>query len=202
MPTSPRPILRRLTVLAACTAALGVAGCSGGEGAEPEQPSATVELPLQQTADLEEAVEAAGCEIYDRQVRTAEHEDREFTADDYDHNPPVGGNHTPVWYEDGIYEPGASSDLGMLVHTLEHGRINVQYSADASDATVEQLEALLAETEGYHMLLYENATDMPYEVAATAWGHAVGCEEMSDDVFDVLRTFRTEYIDQGPERVP
>src|SRR3712207_7133322 len=35
-------------------------------------------------------------------------------------------------------------------------------------------EALLAESEGYHMLLYENTTDMDYAVAATAWTKAVG----------------------------
>ena len=45
------------------------------------------------------------------------------------------------------------------MHTLEHGRINVQYKKGTPAATVEQLEALLAEqNEGYHMLLYENTT--------------------------------------------
>ena len=47
----------------------------------------------------------------------------------------------------------------MLVHTLEHGRINVQYKKGTPAATVAKLEALLAEqNEGYHMLLYENTT--------------------------------------------
>ena len=52
------------------------------------------------------------------------------------------------------------------------------------------------------MLLYENTTDMPFAVAATAWTHPLGCPEMNDKVFDAIRTFRAQYIDKGPEKVP
>ena len=63
--------------------------------------------------------------------------------------------------------------------------------------------ALLAEqSDGYHMLLYENTTGMDAQVAATMWGHSVTCPRMNDDVLDVIRTFRASYIDQGPEDVP
>ena len=49
----------------------------------------------------------------------------------------------------------------MLVHTLEHGRIDVQYKPGTPAETVRQLEALLAEqNDGYHMLLFENTTGM------------------------------------------
>ena len=66
----------------------------------------------------------------------------------------------------------------MLVHTLEHGRINVQYKKGTPAADVAKLEALLAEqNEGYHMLLYENTTDMEPAVAATAWTHSLTCPD-------------------------
>ena len=52
------------------------------------------------------------------------------------------------------------------------------------------------------MLLYENTTGMDAAVAATTWGHSLTCPEMNDEVFDAIRTFRSEYIDQGPEDVP
>jgi hypothetical protein len=55
---------------------------------------------------------------------------------------------------------------------------------------------------GYHMLLFPNPTKMPYEVAATAWTHLLGCKTYNDKVIDALRTFRARYIDQGPEKVP
>ena len=191
-----------LTVaLVACSAVLAACGSEAASG--PAQPESEVELPLQQTANLREAVEAAGCELINAPEEGNQHDPtREFTADDYKTNPPTTGDHHPEWYEDGVYEPGTTDNLGMLVHTLEHGRVNVQYKPDTDDETVTQLEALVAESEGYHMLLYENATGMKYAVAATAWTHAVGCPEMNDQVFDAIRTFRTRYIDKAPEQVP
>ena len=161
-----------------------------------------VQLPEQQLGDLAAAAKAANCTVRNPPVEGQLHADRTFTASDYRSNPPTSGEHNPVWYEDGIYEPGNAPDLGMQVHTLEHGRINLQYRRGTPESTIAQLEALHAENDGYHMLLYENVTDMPYAVAASAWGHFVGCETMNDDVFDVLRTFRDEYVDQGPEQVP
>lgn len=172
--------------------------------AEPETPGvAGAELPEQQIGDLKDAAKAAGCELKNPDLEPAGHEPKAFTAADYKTNPPTSGNHTPDWYEDGIYEPGNAPDLGKTVHTLEHGRIDVQYRRGTPTETIKELEALLAEQNGgYHMLLFQNETGMPYAVAATAWGHMVGCKVMKPAVFDALRTFRTEYVDKGPEAVP
>jgi Protein of unknown function (DUF3105) len=177
-------------------------GAGGQAGAQP-QAASDVTLPAQQSGDLQQAAKAAGCKVTSPEIEGSTHESREFSASDYKTNPPTSGNHFPEWYEDGVYEPGDVPQLGMLVHTLEHGRINVQYKPGTPAETVAQLEALLAEqSDGYHMLLYENTTGMDAAVAATTWGHAITCPEMNDEVFDALRTFRAEYIDQGPEDVP
>lgn len=189
---------------------LAVSALGGGDDSEmaadgePGTPAANLpELPPQQESDFQKAAEAAGCELINPAYEGAGHAEKKFTVDDYKTNPPQSGEHTPNWAEDGVYRRGNTPELGMLVHTLEHGRINVQYSPDAPDSVVKNLEALLAEqNDGYHMLLYENTTDMPYEVAATAWTHILGCEEYNDKVPDALRTFRARYIDKGPERVP
>lgn len=186
-------------------AALGLGGGGSGSG-EPTQPSdaaAAVELPQQQTGELSAAAKTAGCRVTSPEIEGSTHETKEFTAADYKTNPPTSGNHFPEWYEDGIYAPGNSPELGKLMHTLEHGRIDVQYKPGTTEADVAKLEALLAESEGgYHMLLFQNETGMDAQVAATAWGQSVTCPRMSDDVFDVLRTFRAAYIDKGPEAVP
>ena len=188
--------------------ALGVLGLGGGgsDSGEPTQPSeaaASVELPTQATGDLQAAAKTAGCKVTHPEIEGATHETKSFAAADYQTNPPTSGNHTPDWYEDGIYASGGTPDLGKLVHTLEHGRIDVQYKPGTPEADVAKLEGLLAESEqGYHMLLFENTTGMDAAVAATAWGHSATCATMSDDVFDVLRTFRAAYIDKGPEAVP
>ena len=185
------------------TGALGGDGGGGGEG-EASTPEATnVSIPEQQIGDVQEAAKAAGCRLSHPEIEGATHEERQFQASDYKTNPPTSGNHFPEWYQDGVYAPGDVPDLGRLVHTLEHGRINVQYKPGTPAETVAQLEALLAEqNDGYHMLLYENTTNMNAQIAATTWGHSLTCPEMNDQVFDALRTFRNEYIDQGPEDVP
>ena len=165
--------------------------------------AANVKLPAQATSDLAAAAKAAGCTLSNPAYEGASHEDKQFKPSDYKTNPPTSGNHTPDWYDDGIYAPGDSPDLGKTVHPLEHGRIEVQYAPGTPKETITQLEALLAEEQdGYHMLLFQNKTGMKAKIAATAWTHSLTCPEMNDKVFDAIRTFRARYIDKGPERVP
>jgi hypothetical protein len=195
-----------LAVIAGVVIAI-VVGLGGGDDSGPQaaQPSeqAAAELPPQETSDYEEAAEAAGCTLANPEFEGANHEQKDFAPSDYKTNPPTSGNHDPEWYDDGVYEPGTVPELGKLVHTLEHGRINIQYKKGTPAETVAELEALVAEqNEGYHLLLYENTTGMEPAIAATAWTHSLTCPEMNDKVFDAIRTFRARYIDKGPETVP
>jgi hypothetical protein len=195
-----------LTAIAAvAVVVLLVSGSLGGDdsAAEPSAPASDVTLPEQQIGDLQAAAKAASCTLRNPDIEGSTHEAKAFRASDYKTNPPTSGNHAPDWYDDGVYQPGTTPELGKFVHTLEHGRIDLQYKKGTPAETVAQLEALLAEqSEGYHMLLFENTTNMDAAVAATAWGHSLTCNEMNDQVFDAIRTFRAEYIDQGPENVP
>lgn len=197
-----------LAAVAAVVIAL-VVGLGGDDDADgPTVPGsdaaakAAAELPAQKITDLEEAAEAAGCTLTNPRFEGADHEDRPFKPTDYKTNPPTSGNHNQVWYEDGIYEPGTTPRLGELVHTLEHGRIDVQYKRGTPQSVVSQLEAFVGENEGYHMVMFENTTGMRPQVAATAWLHSLTCDEMRPEVFDAMRTFRDKYLDKGPEKVP
>jgi hypothetical protein len=199
-------LLLGLAAIAAVVIAV-VIGTGGDDEKEAQAPAsganASVKLPAQETSDYEAAAKAAGCTLSNPPYEGAGHEEKMFKASDYKTNPPTSGTHFPEWYDDGVYEPGTTPNLGMLVHTLEHGRINVQYKKGTDKATVAKLEALLAEqNEGYHMLLYENTTGMTPAIAATAWTHLLSCPEMNDKVFDAIRTFRARYMDKGPEKVP
>ena len=179
-------------------------GGSGGDAADVD-PAVAARIPEQQTTDLQQAAEAAGCELTNAEFEGASHEEKEFRAADYQTNPPTSGNHDPEWYDDGIYAAGTLPELGKIVHTLEHGRINIQYKKGTPAETVEELEALAVTpemNEGYHLLVYENTTGMEPAVAATAWTQSLTCPEMNDKVFDAIRTFRARYIDKGPETVP
>jgi Protein of unknown function (DUF3105) len=135
--------------------------------------------------------------------RSPRRRNRTFKASDYKSNPPTSGTHFPTWYDDGVYAPGDTPELGRLVHTLEHGRIDVQYKPGTDATTRAQLETLVNESDGgYHMLLFQNETQMPFAVAASAWDHYLGCPTMNPQVFDAIRAFRLEHIDKGPEIVP
>ena len=99
------------------------------------------------------------------------------------------------------------------MHTLEHGRILLQYKANASPATIAQLQKLYDEpvadrlfdevpANGYHSVLMQNNSEMPFEVAAVAWRNYVGCPKFNDKSIAALRAFRDVYVDTAPEQVP
>lgn len=160
-------------------------------------------LPAQKTKDLAQAAKLAGCTVREEPDEGNDHVERDVTADDYGTNPPTSGMHNPTWAPDGIYEPGNTPILGTLVHTLEHGRIDIQYRPGTAPATIANLAKLYEELDGgYHLLLFENTTAMPFAVAATAWDHLLGCPEFNDKVYDAIRAFTAEYVDKGPEVVP
>jgi hypothetical protein len=188
-------------------AVAGIGGGSGGGGegkaTNVSAAAAKVRLPQQQTSNVDAAAKAAGCVLQHPAIEGRTHVTRKLTEKDYKTNPPTSGNHNPVWYQDGIYNPGDVPNLGMLVHPLEHGRVELQYKPGTPKSVVTQLEALYQESsQGYHMLLFQNTTGMPYQVAATAWGQLLGCPQMNSKVFDAVRTFRERYLDKGPEVVP
>ena len=92
------------------------------------------------------------------------------------------------------------------MHALEHGRIDFQYKPGTPSLRIKQLEALFNEkvkgSPGYHALLFQNQTKMPYAVAATAWRRSLTCPQWNDKVFDAMRAFRLDRTDKGPEFIP
>jgi hypothetical protein len=196
-------VLLAVLVLAGGGTALALAlGGGGNDEKEAQVPLGSADIPAQQEGDLKAAAAAAGCKLVNAPNEGAGHEEKDFKPSDYKQNPPTSGPHFPEWYDDGIYAPGDTPELGKLVHTLEHGRIDIQYKPGTPATTVAQLETLYNEMDGgHHLLLFENTTDMPFQVAATAWDHQLGCPTMNDKVFDAIRAFREEFIDKGPEKV-
>jgi hypothetical protein len=153
---------------------------------------------------LDQAARAAGCE-----VTTTPSEGQDHTEDQnvrYKANPPTSGPHNPTPAQDGIYDAGNSPEPENWVHTLEHGRIIIQYKPGTPERTVSQLTTLFNEevngSSGYHTVLMENNTRMEPAIAAVAWTRSLGCPEMNPRVFDAIRSFRTRYVDKAPEFVP
>jgi hypothetical protein len=188
----------------AAVVGLGGSDSKGNTGGASAYGKATI--PARQTTDFNAAVKASGCEF-----KTFTSEGRTHLPSDtavnnnYKTNPPTSGDHRPVWSLDGVYAPTNAPDKENYVHSLEHGRIELQYAPTAPAVVRDQLNALFNEpnkgSAGYHELLFQNNTNMPYEVAATAWTHLIGCKTVTPKTWDALRAFRDRFTDKGPELV-
>ncbi|WP_027004899.1 DUF3105 domain-containing protein [Conexibacter woesei] len=200
-----------LVAIAAVVAAIVSAAGGGGDkrsgGAQSAGSYREVALPARRTTNFDAAVKAARCfyKQYPSEGRTHLPSDT-ATNNTYRTNPPTSGNHRPTPAEDGVYAPGNTPDKENFVHTLEHGRIELQYAPTAPAAVRNQLYALFNEkskgVSAYHMMLFENNTNMPYEVAATAWTQLLGCKTVNANTWDAIRAFRDRFVDKGPELIP
>lgn len=107
---------------------------------------------------------------------------------DYGTNPPTSGDHAAPPYQqaDGAYRemPGEI----FILHSLEHGRMAIQYSPDLSNADQLQLKGLFDTMYG-GTLLFPNS-NMDYEVAATTWTNLLGCRKYKGAItLDAIRAF-------------
>ena len=196
-----------LVAIGAVVAAIVASGGGGDSKADSGSAYGTATIPARKTTNFNQAVTASGCEFksYSSEGRTHLPSDTAVN-NGYKTNPPTSGNHRPTPAQDGVYAAGNSPDKENYVHTLEHGRIELQYSPKASKEVRDQMNALFNEkvkgVAGYHQMLFENNTSMPYEVAATAWTHILGCKTVNDKTWDALRAFRDRFVDKGPELIP
>jgi hypothetical protein len=152
--------------------------------------------PLQQ-GDLQKAAAAAGCKLMlDLPDEGATHITEESQIPDYKTNPPTSGNHNPEPLADGAY--AEFPQPWYFVHSLEHGRIEIQYSPDLPGKDQLALKGVFDE-DPPGMLFFPNP-DMPYEVAVTAWTQLMGCPKYEGaKTLDAIRDFRDTYRGLGPE---
>jgi Protein of unknown function (DUF3105) len=201
--------------LIAAAAVVGVAvalvsGGGGGSSSTKGTASKTAAhgsaIPAPKIADLAAAAKAAGCT-----VRSYPNFGQTHTTGKvhYKTNPPTSGDHSSVPSSDGIYDPGKEPQPEHYVHSLEHGRVEIEYRPGAPAAEISQLQTLFNEPlaskvgeatqPAYKKLLFENNTGMPYAVAAVAWQHLIGCPTFNPQIFDAIRDFSKAYVDTAPE---
>jgi hypothetical protein len=180
-------------------------GGSGGASADVYPDGG--EVPQQQVTELEEAAEAADCELKSNRAQGREHTTTLSERVEYRTNPPTSGNHFITPSEDSAYSEAPQDE--ELVHSLEHGRVAVWFKRSLPEDARANLKAFY-DSDTYQMLLVPRR-DMRYAVAATAWnrepepngtGRLLGCRRYNDRVFDALRTFRDEHRSNGPEPIP
>jgi uncharacterized protein DUF3105 len=148
--------------------------------------------PAPQETNLEKAADKAGCELrLGLKDEGHTHLPRNSQPPDYKTEPPNSGDHVDAPYQqaDGAYsEPPNQLDV---VHSLEHGRLAIQYSPNLAEKDQLELKGLY-ETMYGASLLFPNE-EMPYEVAAVTWTNILGCDEYQGAAtLDAIRAFGKE----------
>jgi hypothetical protein len=145
--------------------------------------------PAVKVSNLQQAAKRAGCDVrLHLKDEGHTHLPAGSEAPEYKTNPPTSGNHVEPPYQqaDGAYteEPLPIN----MVHSLEHGRMEIQYSPELPDDEQLALKGLY-ETMYGGTLLYPNG-EMPYAVAATTWTNLLGCKQYKGAAtLDAIRAF-------------
>jgi hypothetical protein len=168
-------------------------------GVAPNDREGTPPPPIEQ-ARLNAAAEDAGCDL---QLNLPDEGNNHLSPNQetpkYETNPPTSGDHDPQPQADGAF--AEEPEPRHFVHSLEHGRIEIQYSPDLSEEDQLALKGVFDEDPN-GMLIFPNP-DMPYEVAATAWTNLLGCKTYDGPAtLDAIRAFRDTLRGQGPEPLP
>jgi hypothetical protein len=158
-------------------------------GVEPDSRAGTAPPPPVKVANLAAAAKQAGC-VLRLHLKDEGHEHIPVGSPppDYKTNPPTSGPHVEPPYQqaDGAYtETPAEIDY---VHSLEHGRMEIQYSPELSEKDQLALKGLYDTMYGA-TLLFPNEK-MPYEAAATTWTNLLGCPTYEGAAtLDAIRAF-------------
>jgi hypothetical protein len=112
---------------------------------------------------------------------------------EYAQTPPVGGDHSGVWQNCGVYAEAVQDE--NAVHSMEHGAVWIAYDPSLA---ADQVELLEAQAESNNYVLVSPYEDLPTPVVASAWGLQLQLEDASDER---LSTFVRKYVrgEQTPE---
>ena len=157
---------------------------SGSTNGIPPDNRAGTTPPPTKVLNLKQAAKQAGCVL--RLHLPDEGHQHVTTPVKYGTNPPTSGNHNPVPQADGSYLKTPPDTA--FVHSLEHGRMEIQYDPKLPESDQLALKGLY-DSEYAGALLFPNAT-MPYEVAATTWTNMLGCKKYKGPItLDAIRDF-------------
>jgi hypothetical protein len=157
-------------------------------GVSPDDRSGSKPPPVK-VANLKQAAKQAGCDLrLHLKDEGHNHLSPDAETPHYETNPPTSGSHVEPPYQqaDGAYsEMPAEIDF---VHSLEHGRMEIQYAPDLPEADQLALKGLY-ETLFGGTLFFPNE-NMHYAVAATTWTNLLGCKRYKGAItLDAIRDF-------------
>jgi hypothetical protein len=111
-------------------------------------------------------------------IDSRNHKDGPLT---YVTNPPVGGDHNPVWQNcmGDIYDQPIANE--HAVHSLEHGAVWVTYKQGLDASQVDQLKA---KVQGKDYMLMSPITNLDKNISLQAWGYQLKVDNASDKRID------------------
>ncbi|GGN89316.1 membrane protein [Streptomyces albiflavescens] len=130
-----------------------------------------------------------GEEVWDAKKLTRNHVKGQVN---YPMNPPVGGDHNPVWMtcDGNVYTKPIAKE--NAVHSLEHGAVWVTYNTKATKADIKTLADKVSKTP---YTLMSPVNDEAGSIMLSAWGHQLSVNTASDPR---VEQFLTKYV-QGPQ---
>jgi Protein of unknown function (DUF3105) len=160
-------------------------------GVQPDERAGIIPAAPKET-NLKTAAQKANCELRLKLPDEGkEHLPVNSVEPNYKTSPPTSGNHVEPPYQqaDGAY----SEEPKQLdaVHSLEHGRMAIEYSPDLPEQAQLELKGLYDTMYGASLLFpYE---DMVYDVAAVTWTNLLTCREYKGQAtLDAIRAFGKE----------
>ncbi|MEW1958522.1 DUF3105 domain-containing protein [Kineococcus sp. NPDC059986] len=111
----------------------------------------------------------------------------------YKENPPVGGQHNPVWLNCGVYDKPVANE--NAVHSMEHGAVWITYRPDLPTAQVDRLKS---DVSGESYTVLSPYDGLPAPVVLSAWNHQLPVQSADDPR---IEAFLAKYVQgaQTPE---
>jgi len=160
-------------------------------GVQPDERAGIVP-PAPKETDLKVAAKKAGCELRLKLPdEGSTHLPKGSPEPNYKTSPPTSGNHIepPLQQADGAYSD--PPEQINVVHSLEHGRVAIEYSPDLDEQAQLELKGVYDTMYGA-TLLFPN-DDMAYDVAAVAWTNLIACRNYKGAAtLDAIRAFGKE----------
>lgn len=160
-------------------------------GVQPDERAGIVPPPPKVT-DVKAAAEKANCELrLELPDEGKQHLPENSEPPNYKTSPPTSGNHVepPFQQADGAYSE--EPEQLNVVHSLEHGRLAIQYSPSLPEQAQLELKGLYDTMYGASLLFPNN--EMVYDVAAVTWTNLLACREYKGAAtLDAIRAFGKE----------
>lgn len=194
-PVACRAVFRRCAaaLLATALAAVAAGGCSGGNAKTGDEAVPSGDVQGRKASGgvlIGPAPEGiAGVEAF--RVDSRNHSEEPL---DYDHEPPVGGDHFPVPSTCGFYGADHPPDE-LVVHDLEHGAVWVAYDPGLPTAGRDALRKLVGQ-QAKVIATPHDGLDKP--LVLTAWARQLGVDNPDDPrVQKFIDTYRNS--ENAPE---